>query len=261
MPEQQSMKTNVSVKWVAYGVAFLLLGIGTYVACRLTPEPDAAPKAGVTMKLPETVAGLSGEDFEPTEAELAILPADTQFAKRLYKSENGAEQISCQIVLSGSDRRSIHRPEACLRGQGWVIENGGVVPIKLNDGSTLDVMKLTIDRSLRAPNGKTATLRSLYLYWFVSKETTTPYHFARIQRTYLDLLLHNQTHRWAYCIVSAPVLKGFVPGGKNEEQTLEMLKNFIAESAPQFQRLGEGVDIPPAPKQVKADKPGADPAG
>jgi hypothetical protein len=33
-------------------------------------------------------------------------------------------------------------------------------------------------------------------------------------------------------IVSAPVLDGFVPGGKNQEQTLESLKSFIGEIAP-----------------------------
>jgi hypothetical protein len=48
------------------------------------------------------------------------------------------------------------------------------------------------------------------------------------------MLLHNTNHRWAYVIVSAPILDGFAPKGRNAEQTLELLKEFIATLAPQI---------------------------
>ena len=50
--------------------------------------------------------------------------------------------------------------------------------------------------------------------------------------TNLDMLLDNINHRWVYVIVSSPVPEGFVPQGKNTEQTLELLKGFISKLAP-----------------------------
>jgi hypothetical protein len=47
-------------------------------------------------------------------------------------------------------------------------------------------------------------------------------------------VVHGVGHRWAYVIVSAPVLEGFVPGAKNQEQTLESLMAFIGEVAPEI---------------------------
>ncbi len=57
---------------------------------------------------------------------------------------------------------------------------------------------------------------------------------TRIAITNLDLLLHNKAHRWAYVIAMAQVLKGLKPDGLDREQTLQMLKDFIRESAPTF---------------------------
>lgn len=241
--------------WAILAGVTVLFGIGTIGFIKLTPEPEASPRAGVLLELPETVIGFTGEEQEVSEAEKTILPDDTLFAKKLYSPPGNADdtprhdKIICQIVLSGSDKRSIHRPEACLRGQGWTIENGGTLPILLDDGSNLDVMQLVINRPIEYGNEK-RTLKTLYLYWFVSQQSTTPYHWERIAKTNFDLLLHNQTHRWAYIIVSMPVLEGFVPGGMDQEETLDTLKRFIAEAAPQFQRLGDGVEIAASPSET-----------
>ncbi len=231
--------------WLRAAGVVGLLTAATIIACLKTPEPVAAPLAGVVLELPPTVNGLIGQQMEVSEAEKQILPPDTQFAKMAYSlAADDHLQIGCQIVLSGADQRSIHRPEACLQGQGWKIQNGGTIPIALADGSTLDVMKLVIARPVRVGE-EVKTLRSLYLYWFVSKEATTPYHWERIAKTNFDLLLHNQTHRWAYIIVNAPVLQGFAPGGLDEQETERVLTDFISTAAPQFQRVGNGVEVPP----------------
>jgi hypothetical protein len=71
---------------------------------------------------------------------------------------------------------------------------------------------------------------------------STPSHLVRILKTNFDMLLHNTNHRWAYTIVSAPVLKGFAPDGKNQEETLDSLKSFVAELAPEI--LKPEVNLP-----------------
>lgn len=216
--------------------ALVLVLVGAaYGFCRSTPEANSPSEAGVILDLPEHIGSLSGTDQEISEAEKVILPGDTQFAKKLYKNFGG-DQINCQIVLAGGEKRSIHRPEICLPAQGWNKKNSETIPIVLSDGRLLNVTKLTISRSVEVQPGVQKELTSLFMYWFIGKTTTTPYHWYRILHTDLDRVMHNINHRWAYVVVSAPILDGFVTGGKDREQTQKMLESFIAELAPQIMK-------------------------
>ena len=213
-------------------VVIALAGV-TVGACLWAAPTASKSEAGIQMSLPGSVRGFWGANQEVSESERVILPKDTEFAKKIYTDEAG-ENISCQIVLAGAEKRSIHRPEICLPAQGWTLQTGEVIPITLANGKTLEVMKLVISKRIAPADGKQRELTSLFLYWFVGKESTTPYNHVRVLRTNLDMLLHNTNHRWAYVIVSAPVLIGVEPGSKNFEGTLAMLEDFIAELAPQI---------------------------
>lgn len=215
-------------------IVLALVGLTLFACFRGTP-PAAASEDGVFMELPELVGRFQGTDKEVSDSELSILPKDTVFAKKLY-TDNFGETINCQIVLAGAEKSSIHRPELCLPGQGWTLKYGEVIPVTLDDGRTLQVMKLFIGRPVTLANGDVKELTSLFLYWFVGKDMSTPRHVVRLAKTYFDMLLHNTNHRWAYVIVSAPILKGFAPHGKNQEETLEELKAFIAELAPEIMK-------------------------
>jgi hypothetical protein len=221
--------------FVALGRGLVVLALaGATVAACLWQSPDASrSEAGIDMNLPASVNGFTGIDQKVSESELAILPQDTEFAKKLYSNTDG-DKINCQIVLAGGEKRSIHRPEVCLPAQGWSVQTGKVIPITLANGRQLDVMLLNIVRRISLADGQSRELTSLFLYWFVGKDTTTPHHLIRILRTNLDMLLHNTNHRWAYVIISAPVLEGITPQGKNAEQTLSMLRDFIAGLAPEI---------------------------
>jgi hypothetical protein len=54
----------------------------------------------------------------------------------------------------------------------------------------------------------------------------------RILLTSWDRVVHHKNHRWAYIAVSAPVLEGFLPGGKSVRGTEVMISDFIAQIAP-----------------------------
>lgn len=215
------------------GVVIVCLAAATVVACLWGTPPSTKSEPGVVMELPGSLTGLWGSDQPVSESEKVILPADTEFAKKIY-SDGLGNDIHCQIVLAGAEKRSIHRPEVCLPAQGWTIKSGEVVPVKLADGKTLEVMKLTVVRPVTLNNGAQRELTSVFCYWFIGKHATTPHHFVRVLKTNLDMLLHNTNHRWAYVIVNAPVLEGFVSGGKNLAQTNERVEAAIAELAPQI---------------------------
>ena len=217
----------------------LALGVGIFFLSRQNPDAKINSESGVIMELPNHVGGLTGTIQEVSESERHILPGDTEFAKMLYTGLAGGDQVNVQIVLSGGEKRSIHRPEICLPAQGWIKKTSQAIPVTLEDGRTLEVMKLVISRPVEVQPGVRRELTSLFVYWFIGKDITTPHHWYRILHTDWDRVLHGISHRWAYVIVSAPVLEGFTTGGKNEEDTLKLVKSVIAEVAPEIMKAGK----------------------
>jgi len=216
-------------------VVLLALAGGIAALCLLVPTPNTPPKAGVVMDLPVKVGEFTGKEIAATMGELAILPKDTQIARREY-ADAGGDRIMASIVLSGGEKRSIHRPEVCLPAQGWTMRGGKVEKINLADGRDLEVMDLSLVRDVEVAKGDRRKLYANYFYWFVGSEVTTPHHWSRVFLTSFDRITKNLNHRWAYVIVMSVVTEGFLPLGKNETQTVEMLKQFTAEAAPSFMR-------------------------
>ena len=216
-------------------LALLALGGATAALCLFTPSPNTAPLAGVIMDLPEKIGAFTGKIVAATPGELAILPTDTQIVRREYTDLTG-DRIMASIVLSGGEKRSIHRPEVCLPAQGWSMRGGKVERVALADGSDLDVMNLSLVRQVEVGPGDRRNLYAHYFYWFVGKNVTTPNHWQRVFLTSYDRITKNLNHRWAYVIVMSIVTEGFLPGGKNEPETVRMLKEFAAEIAPTFMR-------------------------
>jgi hypothetical protein len=67
------------------------------------------------------------------------------------------------IVLSGAERRSIHRPEVCLDGQGWTLLDAHVIPVEISPGKVLEVKDLHISREIVRPDqSKTRVIQNLH---------------------------------------------------------------------------------------------------
>ncbi|MGC1479535.1 MAG: exosortase C-terminal domain/associated protein EpsI, partial [Chthoniobacterales bacterium] len=216
------------------GAVFVLLAGITVAACFTNSEVIASPETGVDLDLPTSVGSFTGESQEVSEAERIILPEDTEFAKMLYTDSDG-DNVNAQIVLAGAERRSIHRPEVCLPGQGWKVKSSETLDVPLTNGRALPVTLLRIARPIDVA-GETRQLETLFVYWFVGKDIVTPSHLVRMVKTNADVLLTNTNHRWAYVITSAPVLAGFQQNGKDSEQTLAMLRSFIRDLAPEIMK-------------------------
>ena len=212
----------------------LLIGLGTFLLCYFSSNVTGATESGVNMKLPIFLDQFMGQDQEVSLAERTLLPGDTEFAKKIYSTLQG-EYVSCQVVLSGGEKRSIHRPETCLPGQGWTISDAHKVPVRLSTGQTQTVMKLTLTRVFEVAEGDRRTMTNIFYYWFVGKDKTTAEHSERVLLTVWDRVFHNVNHRWAYVIVSGMVPDQTRPGAKGDAQTVEMLEKFIGKIAPQIQ--------------------------
>lgn len=208
------------------------------------PLPD---DLRLQIELPETVLHASSKQIDPSAEELGALPKDTSIAHRHYQFPDGfATQLT--VVMMGSDRTSIHKPEFCLTGQGFKIERSELTTVRINQPHVyeLPVMKLTATKAVRAPDGAVGLVRALYVYWFVADAQLTAQHWQRMWWMARDLLRRGVLQRWAYVSCFSVCLPG------QEEATYARMKEFIAEAVPQFQlvpgpRLALGRDDLRAP--------------
>jgi hypothetical protein len=236
----RSTVTNVPRPGVLPARAGYVLGLTlvTFLVCWFAPEPKAGGEAGVVMQLPDTIGELYGHDEAVSEAELLILPKDTTYARKTYglPGVEAPQRILCSIILSGAERRSIHRPERCLPGQGWRIDRSTTETVPLASGHQLQVTALLLDRDIHLQGGGSVNVHTYYIYWFVGHGITTPSTTVRILYTYWDALVERINQRWAYVIVSKDIPQSWDPNGETADQTLTELKQFIHDAVPTFMK-------------------------
>jgi hypothetical protein len=196
-----------------------------------------------SVPLPENVLNYRSEPLFVTQVEFDMLPPDTVYGRRLYRAPDG-HQMMISVVVMGTDRTSIHKPQYCLIGQGESIIGGELITIPMEKPHKYDlqVMKLTTGSERRAPDGRTVQLRGLFLYWFVADGQLTARHGERMWLMGRDLLTKGLLQRWAYVAYWGVCWPG------QEDALLARMKEFIAASAPEFQTVaGEPVQTAAAP--------------
>jgi EpsI family protein len=213
----------------------------TVIVTALTSNVTQALEPGIRLEggrpfLPQRLGQWQGAELQGlTEDERKLLPSDTEGARRRYRDGAGHE-VACSVVLAGTDVTSIHRPELCLPGQGWLIENGTVtsLPAPGAPGGALQVMWMDAKRNV-GPNGeRNVLMRSVFAYWFIGKDRVTPHHWERMMWTAKDRVLHGRNHRWAYVLVYLPVPTG--PHGEltaaTQAEAQRTLADFVAAAYP-----------------------------
>ena len=218
------------------GVVVVALGAVTVWFCLASPETVAGDHTGVVMSLPEEVLGLEGLLVPMSDAEREILPPDTGYARRVYRGKGGAAQVTGTIVLSANDRRSLHRPEVCLPGQGWTIESTEVIPVRMEGGEDLKVKRLRLSQISGVEGHDGEKIEAIFLYWYVGVDVTTPSTMERVLISAMDNVFRNVNHRWAYVSVMGLVTEGFGEGGLNPDETFDVLEDFVRVSAPRIHR-------------------------
>ncbi len=187
------------------------------------------------INLPPAVAGFSSTNVPEPDVVLGYLPKDTSYAERYYQAPDGFAPIFATVILMGSDRTSIHRPEFCLPGQGFEINSKTRVNIPIYSPKyyELPVMKWVISKTVQTSDGRSQKLSGFYVFWFVAEnEQTTgivPMQLYMIR----DQLLSGIFQRWAYVSFFTVCLPG------QEDAAFERMKKLISGSVPDFQ-------LPPA---------------
>jgi hypothetical protein len=177
--------------------------------------------------LPEQVLDYTSEPVETDQTALDMLPKDTSLGQRTYRAPDGFG-VGLGVVLMGSDRTSLHPPQFCLRGSGWVIQKTEeeTVPMTLPKEYSLPVTKLTL---VPEPGSPVGDRRRLYVYWFVADNEYTRDHYQRMWWMFRDQVTTGVLQRWAYITYITECAPG------QETAAFERLKKMIAASVPEFQ--------------------------
>lgn len=222
----------------------LVLAVATAAACWLSPEPRMGDDCGVVMNLPERAGAFLGRPGEISKEEKDKLPSDTEIVRMIYGTAPSAgrqQVVTASIILSGSERRSIHRPEVCLTGQGWTLLSAKTIPVSIGPGHEMHVRDLLIEKPVSSKDGGQQMVRAHYVYWFVGSDVTTPSNWTRMWLSTRDSVLRNVNHRWAYPAMMAVVTDDGKTGGnpghdRSADETLTLITSLIRELAPRFQK-------------------------
>ncbi len=243
------------IRSLALGVCLLMVLFGlTAVAVFFIRkgDPSSSRAADVRMELPVGVSGWTGENIyycqseqcaksflsnevnvtnicpacegrldQVSLGERTILPPDTAISRLLYKNEQG-ESITVTIVLSGTEQRSIHRPQQCLPAQGFAIEQSSQLSVHLNHRAPL---KLTMIRARRSGAATASQRQIIMAYWFAGGGHETHDHLQRMAFMAWDNLVHGIRPRWAYVSIQTSVTAG-------EKATENRLAGFVKELYP-----------------------------
>jgi hypothetical protein len=194
--------------------------------------------------LPDQVPGYTCQ-IVATQVDMVIhaLPDDTSFGTCVYSAKDGFWSRA-NVVLMGTDRSSIHKPQICLTSQGWKIDEAAtrVETIRMTRPFAYDlpVMRLTGTVQVQA-NGGAKTLRGLYVYWYVDGDQFTAENSQINWWMARDMLLTGVLDRFSYIAY----LSYCEPG--QEEATFARMEKVIADTVPEFQLVPKPGREKPAP--------------
>ncbi len=172
------------------------------------------------------------------------LPEDTEYIIRAYLPKNTRRDratgpIELTIVISSTDRRSIHRAESCLNAQGWTMQTQGTVTLKCKGvpGNKLSVRSLLMETFRGGRRGETVRVERMVLYWYAAlPDRVTSSEYRRLATMFYDRLVRGANYRWSYVLVSKRLQPGESPAAASRE-----LEQFVKEFAELAQK-GEVTD-------------------
>jgi hypothetical protein len=230
-------------KSIAFATALVLMAGGVILLNHFRshrelglPGVKTAPIAGsanLKVLLPERVLDYNSEEAEIPAIVTNTLPKDTSFGLRIYKAGDGFE-TQVNVVLMGTDRTSLHKPQFCLEGQGWTIDQRASISTKVAMKRPvpydLPVVKLIATKE-GLIEGQRVVARGIYVYWYVADGaiSASASGFERMWWMTWKLLRTGVLQRWAYVSYFATCSPG------REDATFNRIKELIAASAPEFQ--------------------------
>lgn len=211
---------------VIEGTTVMTLAIATVAICEMTPVSHRLSDPGLTMQLPETFDEFEAEDIGMTSIEKQAFDEGVEMTRSLYKSPRG-RQFICTLVLSGPIKRSLHRPEICMPGQGWKIERSEIIKLRTDDGRVQEATLLYLFKEHKSEDGRRMRTRAYNVYWYVGYDVATPSYTNHVILSHRDSVFRNINHRWG--MASLFVVNPSRPVGQSDPLSSIATAAFITE--------------------------------
>ncbi|WP_347442019.1 exosortase-associated EpsI family protein [Rubritalea sp.] len=247
----QNLKKMTKRLWIL----LFVLSLG-FSMIWLLPSQKEMVLSRLSKDLPKSIAGWQSRKQQVSKAELEVLAADTEFARKWYFTPAlpGFNGVEVSVVFSGKDiNNSLHRPEVCLRAQGWnfVRQRSLVLSGILPGGEDLPVRELVCVRPRVEQNGVEPPKNKdgepvydmrIHYYTFFGAEKIVSGHY---ERTFTDIearLLHGYDQQWAYATFSVGVTSVYLDQGFNipddqiydKQQSIQIMQEFMKKLLPQL---------------------------
>ena len=238
-------------------VIILLAFVGAFCLGVIAfPDSPTMKPSRLAKDLPDNFGDWVGRAEEPGEREKEVLAGDTEFERKQYFHTGGAKPpIQASLVFSGKNlSQSIHRPEVCLRAQGWTFVKEGYLtfPDLLPGGEGLPVKEMICKRKhvekndegeweeVKMENGEQAYIWRVFYYTFFGHEKIVSGHYQRTKEDIKDRIFKGYDQRWAYATFSSFITKRHFDQGissgsidiLDEEETKEHVRLFLKELLP-----------------------------
>lgn len=226
--------------------AFLVAG---FSVIWLLPKSEQMKSSRLARQLPAKFGTMQGKTKAVTGEELKILAKDTEFERLEYVNIDRPFRppITASVVFSGKDlNNSIHRPERCLRSQGWNFtkERTVYVPGAMPDGSDMPFREIVCSKPVQLKNGQVVTMTRVQFYTFFGHTVITEDHYGRTIQDMKDRLFRGYDQQWAYATFSMPIYDSshaekMAVNSKSLftlEQSEAMLTDFIQALSPHVVR-------------------------
>ena len=174
-----------------YWAIIALLG-ATAAAVNIRGDHDYEPTATPLTQFPQTLGNLAGTDIPMDQETLDVL-GHGYFMDRLYKPTDGEDDAKAGPVRlfigyfpTQRSGQSIHSPQHCLPGSGWVFEpvDSDTTDITDSTGKTIQVGNYLISDG---------TSEAVVLYWYRSHGRNIASDYTAKFYTLVDSMRLNRT--------------------------------------------------------------------
>ncbi len=218
----------------------------------LVPNSGEFRESKLVGDLPDILIGRKAVALRISAEEREQLAEDTTFSRNRYYVEtvDPNPPIDVSVVFSGKDiNNSIHRPEVCLKAQGWNFESEKYVTIE-TAGKTVPFKEIVCARprqesdkvSHKNTKGEVIVDRRVQYYTFVGAETIVAGHYERTWEDIKMRLLKGTDQQWAYITISMDITENLQDDTQdkryfnilNLEQSRAVIKEFKIKAMPEL---------------------------
>jgi exosortase D (VPLPA-CTERM-specific) len=223
-PEERSAaKTSMKSGSLRFGLVAVPM-LATAICLQLKSSTEIIPPRQPLSSLPSQIDGWTGTDTVLDEDTLDIL-GHPEYVMRDYVNASHSQLINLYVVYFPSQKAgdTIHSPEHCLPGAGWIPTSREVIQLARPDGSSIPVNRYVVSQALD---------RQLVLYWFQAHGRVVASEWAAKYYLIADSI-HMHRSDGGMVRLMTPMLDGETPDAaqarvmKLGSQFLPLLDNYI----------------------------------